>query len=350
MKNLKKKVFKKNTPEVESAPKSPKAVTNNTVSHHRDEILQRARQFKYPFHRSKHRVAIISIGVVAAALLLLGTVTGLQLYKWQSTSGFTYSVTKIIPFPVAKVGDSLVRYETYLFELGYILHWEERFGTTDLKSPDGQRKVEYSKQLSLERAMVNAIAEDLAKEHDITVSEEEVTEVVEGLGALGGADVEKIVNEQFGLTIDGYRRLKASEILRAKVARTLDEEAPKRAEKVLAEIKGGAEFAEVAKKSSEDAETKQMGGDIGVVEKGRANLPKEVSEVIFKLEPGQVSDVISTANDYFIVTMTERVDENRARVSMIRIRVKDMNQYLKEYREQGKVKEYITLEGDNENQ
>ena len=97
-------------------------------------------------------------------------------------------------------------------------------------------------------------------------------------------------------------------------------------------------------RESEDLETKQLGGDIGVVEKGRANLPPEVSDKVFQLQPGQVSDVIKTSSDYFIVTVTEKVDENRAKVSIIRIKVKDMTQYLKEYREQNKVKEYIKLQ------
>jgi hypothetical protein len=40
--------------------------------------------------------------------------------------------------------------------------------------------------------------------------------------------------------------------------------------------------------------------------------------------------VIATSSDYFIVTVTEKVDETRAKVAIIRISVKDMGQYLKE--------------------
>ena len=80
-----------------------------------------------------------------------------------------------------------------------------------------------------------------------------------------------------------------------------------------------------------------------MVEKGHANLPSQVEEAIFKLKAGEVSGVLETPTDYFIVTVTEKVDESRAKVAIIRIKVKDMSQYLKDYREQGKVKEYIKL-------
>lgn len=318
-------------------------VTNDTVSRHRDEVLSKGRQFKYPFQHSKHRVAIISIIVVAVALGLLGSYTGLQLYRWQDTSDFTKGVTGILPFPVAKVNNSHTSYESYLFELSSSLHWQEKYGTTDLKSPDGKRQIEYLKRSALDKAMTNSIARSLAKQHKLSVSNKEVDDVVARIKASGG-DLSQILGESFDFTESELRRYIKDNILRQRVARELDKDAPKRAAVVLGEITAGKPFADAARSSSEDLETKQLGGDVGVVERGRANLPPEVAEKVFQLAPGQVSDVIKTSSDYFIVTVTEKVDENRAKVSIIRIKVKDMTQYLKEYREQNKVKEYIKLQ------
>lgn len=324
-------------------------VTNDNVSHHRDEVLSKGRRFKYPFHRSKHRVAIISIIVVIAAVGILSAFTGLQLYRWQSTSDFTHSVTSVLPFPVAKVNGSYVSYEGYLFELTSSLHWQEKYGTTDLRSPDGQRQIEYLKRSALDKALTNTIAHTLAKQNNITVSAEEVDEVVARIKSNGG-DLSQILGESFNFTESELRRYITDNILRQKVAKQLDKNAPVRAERVLKEIKAGKPFADAAREYSEDLETKQIAGDIGVVEKNRANLPQEVSEAIFKLNAGEVSDVISTPSDYFIVTVSEKVDENRAKVSIIRIKVKDMNQYLKEYRGQNKVSEYIELKDTSQDQ
>ncbi len=329
----------------EVTQESPARVTNNSVSHHRDEVLSKGRRFKYPFHRSKHRVAIISIIVVIAAVILLSGFTGLQLYKLQSTSDFTHSVTSVLPFPVAKVNGSYVSYESYLFELNSSVHWQEKYGTTDLKSPDGKRQIEFLKRSALDKALTNTVAHSLAAKNNITVSDDEVDQVVARIKSSGG-DLGQILGESFNFTESDLRRYISDNILRQKVARELDKDAPKRAEKVLAEIKAGKPFADAAKEYSEDLETKQIAGDIGVVEKSKANLPPEVSNAIFKLQTGQVSDVIKTASDYFIVTVNEKVDENRAKVSIIRIKVKDMTQYLKDYRDQKKVSEYINLESD----
>jgi hypothetical protein len=332
----------KRKPTAEEVQPAPARVTNDSVSHHRDEILSKGRRFKYPFHRSKHRVAIISIIVVVAAVALLSGFTGLQLYKLQSTSDFTHSVTSVLPFPIAKVNGSYVSYESYLFELNSSVHWQEKYGTTDLKSPDGKRQIEFLKRSALDKALTNNVAHTLAKKNNISVTDEEVDQVVARIKSSGG-DLSQILGESFNFTESDLRRYIKDNILGQKVARDLDKEAPQRAQAVLSQLKAGKAFADAAKESSEDLETKQIAGDIGVVEKDRANLPPEVSNAIFKLQAGQVSDVITTASDYFIVTVNERVDETRAKVSIIRIKVKDMAQYLSEYRDQKKVSEYIKL-------
>ena len=334
--------LKKPAPTV-TEPDAPARVTNDTVLHHRDAMLNRGRQFKYPFHRSKHRVAIISLILVSAALILLGLFTGLQLYKWQSTSDFTSSVTGIIPFPIAKVNGTYTPYESYLFELNSSVHWQEKYGTTDLKSPDGKRQIDYLKRSALNKAMTNTIAHSFAKKNNITVNDQEVESVVARIKSSGG-DLSQILGESFDFTEGELRRYIKDNILRQKVSLQLDKEAPKRAQTILAQIRAGKPFADAAKASSEDLETKQSAGDIGVVEKGRASLPQEVSSVIFKLQLGQVSDVIITANDYFIITVTEKVDENRAKVSIIRVKSKDMTQYLQDYKDQNKLTEYIKLD------
>lgn len=321
---------------------NPGVVTNDTVSKHRDEVLSKARKFKYPFYRSKHRVALTSVTLVLLALAILGTVTSWRLYVSKDTSEFTYRVTQIIPFPVARVDGSFTSYESYLFQLRHNVYWLEQFGTTDLRSPDGQRQIDYLKRLALDKAEETTIAKKFAKANGIKVSDEEIDAVVAQVSTSGG-DLESILKEQYNLTESEYRRLTKDEILKAKVAKALDEEAPKKAKKVLGEIVAGKDFSKVARQYSDDEETKQLGGEFGVVEKGRANLPNEVADQVFKLKKGQVSEVIETPTDYYIVKVTDTVDKNRVKISIIRIGVKDISTFLEGYREDEKVKEYIEL-------
>lgn len=318
-------------------------VTNDNVSRHREEVLSRARKFKYPFYRSKHRVALTSVSIVVVAVALLGIVSSWRLYVSKNTSEFTYRVTQILPFPVAEVDGSYAKYESYLFQLRHNLYWLEQYGTTDLRSPDGKRQIDYLKRLALDKALESAVASEFAKKNDISVSREEIDEIVDRVSTSGG-DLESILREQYNLTEGEYRRLTRDEILKAKVAKALDKEAPKEAEKVLGEIVSGKDFAKLAKQYSDDEETKQLGGELGVIEKGKANLPAEVSEEIFKLKNGQVSKVIPTASDYYIVKMLEREGDTRAKVAIIKIKVKTMADYIAEFRSQGKVKEFINLQ------
>jgi hypothetical protein len=336
---LKRAKTAKPTEETEAVPGR---VTSDTVSKHRDAVLGKARKFKYPFAHSKHRIAITSVIVVILAIVLLGTFTGLRLYRWQDTNDFTYRTTQLLPFPIAKVDGSYVSYESYLFELRSSVHWQEKYGTTDLRSPDGKRQIDYLKRSALEKALTNSVAHNLAKRNNVKVEEKEIDEVVARIKASGG-NLEQILGESFNFTEGELRRYISDNILRRKVAKQLDKEAPQKAQQILGQIRGGKAFADAAKESSDDAETKQLGGDIGVVEKGRANVPEEVAEKIFQMKTGEVSDVISTASDYFIVQAIEKVDENRVRLAIIRVKVKDMAQYLQEYREQSKVSEYIKL-------
>jgi peptidyl-prolyl cis-trans isomerase D len=74
-----------------------------------------------------------------------------------------------------------------------------------------------------------------------------------------------------------------------------------KAQDVLKQLRGGADFAALAKKNSDDAADK--GGDLGWLERGQG-LP-EFEKVIFTLKPGQISDVVTTSIGYDIPQVLE---------------------------------------------
>ncbi len=327
--------------------KAPPRVTSNTVSDYRDEVFAKAKKFKYPFHRSKHKIALISVAIVISAVILLGGGMLLSLYRWQNTGEFTKSVTRILPFPVAKVDGKFTLYESYLFELRSSVHWLEEHGTTDLRSPDGKRQIEHYKRGALDRAMVNTITTRLAKQNNVQVEQKEVDEVINRIKSVGGdGDLTQILNEELGSNESEIRRSIEKSILRKKVAFQLDKEAPKRAEKAADQLKNGVPFTEVAQKYSEDAATKQGGGSIGEVIRDKSSLPQQVTDALFNLKEGQMSKVISTTSDYFIVRSDKVLDKNRVKASVIRINVKTMNDYLEVLKNDNKISEYISITDD----
>jgi len=80
----------------------------------------------------------------------------------------------------------------------------------------------------------------------------------------------------------------------------------KKLEKVRAEIAAGLDFAEAAGKYSEDARTRAKGGDAGFLTK--TDLPKEIRDLAFRLEPGEISDVLETPTEFLLLKMEEKRD------------------------------------------
>ena len=83
-----------------------------------------------------------------------------------------------------------------------------------------------------------------------------------------------------------------------------DEDAKKKLDAVLAELKKGTDFAEVARKQSDDTATKSRGGDLGTF--GRRRLGKEVDVVLETAAVGKVTEPIKSARGYWLVLLEER--------------------------------------------
>jgi peptidyl-prolyl cis-trans isomerase D len=84
------------------------------------------------------------------------------------------------------------------------------------------------------------------------------------------------------------------------------EEARKKAEDVLKQLKAGANFEDLAKKSSEDPSAKS-GGSVGWIQRGRFPSP-DVEKAAFSLSKGGASDVINAGYAFVIL----RVDDKQA--------------------------------------
>jgi peptidyl-prolyl cis-trans isomerase SurA len=80
-----------------------------------------------------------------------------------------------------------------------------------------------------------------------------------------------------------------------------------RADSLLAEIRKGGDFEQIAKRESMDPGTRQLGGDLGWNRRGGGLVP-EFEQMMFALRPGEVSPVIETAFGYHII----RVDRVQA--------------------------------------
>jgi len=77
-----------------------------------------------------------------------------------------------------------------------------------------------------------------------------------------------------------------------------------RAGLVQAKAKMGSDFAMLARKNSEDAATREKDGDLGFFAKG--TMDKNFEITAFRMQPGQISDIIETDYGYHIIKVTDR--------------------------------------------
>lgn len=142
------------------------------------------------------------------------------------------------------------------------------------------KSVDYQVQMDLakQRVLVNAFLEDYLKTHEPT--EDDLK-----------AEYEKIKKEQFD---PNAREYKARHILIKKEAE---------AKAVLAMLKKGAKFEDLAKKKSEDTGSKGKGGELDWTD--GANLVKPFSDAMKTLEKGKTSDLVKTQYGYHIIRMDD---------------------------------------------
>lgn len=323
-------------------------ITNETVAEHREQVLGSARKYIYPLQHSKHRIVVVTTSLILAAIVLFFSYSTLALYRFQSTSTFMYRVTQVLPFPAARSGGQFIAYENYLFELRHYMHYYETQASLDFSSTAGKEQLAEYKQRALDKVINDAYIKRLAEENKISVSSAEVDEQIEiarrqnRLGE-GSRVFEDILKDYWGWSINDFRRSLRQQLLAQKVAAHLDTETTAKANAALAELKNGADFAEVAKKYSDDTTTKDSGGEFGsTISTTNRELSAQTTDTLFKLKAGEHSEIINTGYALEIVKTIENTGD-RVRGAHIVFNFKDIGTHVNDLKEKQPVRLYLKL-------
>ncbi len=137
------------------------------------------------------------------------------------------------------------------------------------------------------------------------------------------ADVERAYNNN----IEQYstpEQVRASHIL-LKTSGKDDAAVKAKAEDILKQAKAGADFAELARKYSEDEGSAKNGGDLDYF--GRGRMVPEFDQAVFSMEPGQISDLVKTQYGYHIIKLIDKKTATTRPLQDVRQQIVDQLAY-----------------------
>ena len=326
--------------------KDEKKTDLERVEERREEVLAQGRKFKYPLQYTKHRVVVntVLIGVIITALLAVGG--WLALYKFQMTDELLYRATTIVPVSVASVDGEKVRFSDYLMLYrSSLVSVEQQAGKlgNDVDADYVRKKY---KRIALTNAEQYAYAAKLARENDVTVTDEEIVNEFNRHRQVGSIDRSeesflKVLRDNFGLSKGEYERMIKLNLTKAKVMAKIDDDANAVAgevERLLAA--NGGDFKGVYD---------QLGGKIVYEETGGLvdgkNIDGGRAMEAAKLEAGaQSGRFISINGDgYYFVKLVNKTDTEVNFVSIF-VPFRKFDEMFAKLKEENKISESIELE------
>lgn len=262
--------------------------------------------------------------VVVVLLALAEAGFAVPVYGFRKDNKIIRAAVRILPYPAAIVNFDFVTYGEYLDEKDYIHHFY------DATNQEGVNVAEVDKQI-LSQLIENKLVNFEAKRYGVKVKNEEIDRAVAAVVEQNGGEekVQKVLEDYYGLNLGKFRRLVKNQLLRDKINDEVimkvtvrhilvkvDKDAP--ADKVeaakakidgfLKEIEGGLDFAEAAKKYSEDIGSNEQGGELEPFSRGV--MVKEFSDAAFSTPVGQISAPVKTEFGWHII----KVESKKGRI------------------------------------
>lgn len=326
--------------------KTATRITDGNIDEKREEVLARGKKFKYPFQYAKHKLIVNTVLIGVSAVLLAVFLGWLELYKFQDTGDVVYRLTRVLPVPVAEVDGEKVRYSDYLMLYrSSVAAIESQQGILSNTEEDQQMKAQYKVE-AMDRAVSYSYALKLARELDIEVSDEMVNELMVEHRTVDGVERSEeafagIIKDNFGLSLDEYRRMLYLSLVEKEVSVSLDEEAlalKLEIESILGN--GSDDLASIADSLGENVVYSETGGMVEEM-----NLDGGRASVAAGLEPGEVSEgfVSKNGDGYYFVKLLDKAD-GQVNYASLWVPFSAFDKKLAEVEEEGKVKVYIELE------
>jgi len=294
----------------------------------------------------------IVVCVIIVAISFLGIV-GLGAYKLNWSGAFPQKVLSTLPFPAAIVNGHIIKYADWKYETEGVIRLNQKRQSEYTAEAVGQEV--------LQKMIYDQLMVQMSKKYGIKVTDEDMNKAKESLISQVGkeSDLEKNVRDYFNWDVDTFmKRVIYSDVLRNKLTtelpkvESLNKDAKKKAEDVLAQVKKGDKtFAELAQVNSDDPGSKGQGGDLGWFARGV--MVKDFEDAAFSLEKGAVSDLVQSEFGYHIIKVEDKKMEavekgkepvEQVKASHILIKTKSFDDLLTEMEKNAKIKKFVALE------
>ncbi len=281
-------------------------------------------QLRLPFVRALVRrhtqnPATIFIDIAVAILslyVIFGVIGYVLVYPQKSEHRFTETLSILYPLPAAKVNNSLVWGHKFLERLRFLNNFNQQAPKDATSKPPTDADL---RERVLEGLVEDQIVFLEAKKRGIRVTEDELLRALEAQGKTD--EVAKKIDELYGMSLSNFKVIIAEQILKEKVKNTVltrvrvrhilvsSNQAATAAKNALG---AGRDFADVAKEFSQDAKTKDAGGDLGYWRKGElaVQVSPAFEEAAFALQVNQLSDAVPSPFGFHVVQVTERSGDN----------------------------------------
>jgi parvulin-like peptidyl-prolyl isomerase len=153
------------------------------------------------------------------------------------------------------------------------------------------------------------------RELNVTVTDAEVKQFYDDTNHLADFEQPEMVHVRhiLSLTMDPVTRAPLSPDQQQAKRKQIDD--------LLKRIRGGADFAALAKQYSEDPASKDNGGEMPAFPRGQ--MAPEFEAAAFSLTNNQVSDVITTAYGYHIIKLLDKTPAKRVDYATVAAKIKD---------------------------
>lgn len=190
-------------------------------------------------------------------------------------------------------------------------------------------------QDTLDNLISKKIIEQEAKKQSIKVSDAEIEKELNELAEYyGGQDALEQTMASYNMSMDDIKKdvvlnIQLEKLMGSKITITDEEikqyfeanpdafaapeqvkvshilvDSEEKAQQVRQQLAAGKDFAELAKESSTDTASKDLGGDLGMVSKGE--MVEEFEKAAFALKIGQISEPVKTEFGYHIIKVSEK--------------------------------------------